>query len=224
MFRKEAPVWVVLGGAALACNAGFINVVGFMGVQQQAISHLSGTLSIIGIETVRADPTLLIRAILVVGFFFLGCVISGFVLRQSVLKLGRSYGVILAGESLLLVGAIYFFKHGSPVGDYLASMACGLQNAMATSYSGAVIRTTHMTGIVTDLGIALGHQLRGQPVEAPRMRLYGALLGGFVIGGILGAAGFSRFGYDTLLFPAALCGLTGLGYFAFKHYALQVKA
>jgi uncharacterized membrane protein YoaK (UPF0700 family) len=44
-------------------------------------------------------------------------------------------------------------------------MACGLQNAMATGYSGAVIRTTHVTGIVTALGIAVGLAARRERVD-----------------------------------------------------------
>ena len=96
-------------------------------------------------------------------------------------------------------------------------MACGLQNAMATSYSGAVIRTTHMTGIVTDLGIALGLLARGEPVDRRRMGLYLVLLAGFFAGGILGAAGFARFGYDMLLGPALLSGITGIGFATSRH-------
>src|SRR5690606_36376599 len=130
--------------------------------------------------------------------------------RQSTLRLGRRYGVVLALESALLFAAVYFLRRGSFTGDYLASMACGLQNAMATSYSGAVIRTTHLTGVVTDLGIACRHWLRRQPVDWGRFRLYGVLLIGFTLGGILGTLGFHHLSYDTLLFPAAMTGLAGL--------------
>ena len=34
--------------------------------------------------------------------------------------------------------------------------ACGLQNAMCTSHFGAIVRTTHVTGTVTDIGSTLG--------------------------------------------------------------------
>ncbi|MEO7598493.1 MAG: hypothetical protein ABIV50_06145, partial [Opitutus sp.] len=58
--------------------------------------------------------------------------------------------------------------------------------------------------------------------DAPRMRLYCGLLSGFFIGGSLGVLGYSRFGYDTLLFPATLAGVSGLGYAVFKHFELTV--
>jgi uncharacterized membrane protein YoaK (UPF0700 family) len=47
------------------------------------------------------------------------------------------------------------------VATFWASAACGLQNAMVSTYSGAIIRTTHITGTVTDLGAMIGQYLRG---------------------------------------------------------------
>jgi uncharacterized membrane protein YoaK (UPF0700 family) len=95
----------------------------------------------------------------------------------------------------------------------------GLQNAVVTKISDAEVRTTHVTGIVTDLGIELGklvyvnrHRSALQPrVEADRTRLLtlGALLGGFFVGGVLGALGFQRFGYlATVPLAAVLLLLT----------------
>jgi uncharacterized membrane protein YoaK (UPF0700 family) len=72
--------------------------------------------------------------------------------------------------------------------------------------------------MVTDLGIACGHFLRGAVVDWFRFRLYGVLLLGFFAGGVVGALGYGRFGYDTLLIPAILSGVTGVGYTAYKHY------
>ena len=44
-------------------------------------------------------------------------------------------------------------------------MACGLQNSMVATYSGAVIRTTHLTGLTSDMGAAIGNWLAGRPVN-----------------------------------------------------------
>jgi uncharacterized membrane protein YoaK (UPF0700 family) len=102
-------------------------------------------------------------------------------------------------------------------GDYLAACACGLQNAMVSTYSGAMVRTTHVSGIVTDLGIALGHLLRGLPTEGRKVELWLLLLGGFIGGGVLGARLFQRQAYDALYLPAALTGFAGLVYTGFVH-------
>ncbi len=218
MLSQPTPRWIFVGGTTLAAVAGCVNAVGFLGVQHQALSHLSGTVTNLGIEVARADPTVAGRALLVILFFFLGCVLSGLVIRQSTLRLGRRYGVALAIEAALLVGAAVSLRHNLPSGEFLAAMACGLQNAMATSYSGAVMRTSHMTGIITDLGIAVGLAARGERADWRRMRLYSALLAGFFGGGVLGAVAFMRFGADALLFPAALTGLAGVSYTIYEHW------
>ncbi len=218
MSKASIPPWIVAGGLLLTLGAGMINAVGFLGVHHQAITHLTGTVSIMGIESARADYSMAGRAFLVIVFFFLGAVLSGFIIQQSSLRLGRRYGVALTIESLLLLAAVYYFQRDAFTGDYLASMACGLQNALATGYSGAVIRTTHLTGIVTDLGLASGHFLRHQPVDWSRFRLHSALLLGFFAGSVIGALGFTRHGYNTLLAPAVLTGIAGLGYTLYRHF------
>src|SRR3546814_12229893 len=92
-------------------------------------------------------------------------------------------------------------------------MACGLQNAMATTYSGAIVRTTHLSGMFTDPGIMLGHALRGMPVARRRLALCVLSIRVFFIGGVLGAWLFARAGYGALSLPAVLTGITALGYF-----------
>ncbi len=217
MFKKETPLWIMTGGFSLTLIGGCINAIGLLGLYHQAVSHMSGTVTMLGIDLAGRDPMLVWQTFSVVASFFLGALVSGFITRQSTLKAGRRYGLVLAIESALLFGAVHLLRLDLRAGDYLAAMACGLQNAMATSYSGAVIRTTHVTGIVTDLGIACGHLLRGQQVEWRRLQLYGVLFTGFMCGAWLGAIGYSKIGYSTLLFPATLAGCTGMGYAIFKH-------
>jgi uncharacterized membrane protein YoaK (UPF0700 family) len=79
----------------------------------------------------------------------------------------------------------------------------GLQNAVITKLSNAEIRTTHITGVVTDIGIELGRALypnradAAAPVRANRgrLRLLVMLALCFFVGGIAGAMGFARLGY-----------------------------
>jgi uncharacterized membrane protein YoaK (UPF0700 family) len=219
MFTQHVPRWIPIGGFTLACSAGVINAVGFLGVGHEAISHMSGNVTLLGNHVVFAEHAHLRRAAALIVCFFAGSLLSGLVVRQSTLKLGARYGVALALESLLLFLATYFLHHGSSFGDYLAATACGLQNAMATSYSGAVVRTTHVTGIITDIGIAIGLWARRDPVDWRRIRLYLVLLAGFTVGGLLGAVGFRLLSYDTLLIPATLTGVGGFAYAILIHGA-----
>ncbi len=212
------PFWVYLGGLALATTAGTINAVGFLGQHHQALSHMSGTVTFLGIGLGQTNYGLALHALSILLAFFIGCVISGAIIRQSSLRLGRRYGVALSLESAALFASVYFLRRDANIGDYLAAGACGLQNAMVSTYSGSTMRTTHMTGMVTDLGIAVGHLLRGTPVDWFRFRIYGVLFLGFFGGGLIGTIGYNHFGYDTLLFPAALSGIAGVGYTIIKHF------
>ena len=144
--------------------------------------------------------------------FVAGAVLSGFLIQDSTLQLGRRYGVALLLESLLLCVAVPLLKRNSILGIYSASCACGLQNAMVSTYSGAVVRTTHLSGMFTDLGIFLGHSLRGLPVDMRRLRLCFLIITGFLCGGIAGAAAFYRLSYSALFIPAALTATTSFAY------------
>ena len=218
MLSKPIPTWILISGLTLTCCAGCINAVGFLGVHHQALSHMSGTGTIFSTELVSRQYEAAWHALLVLAFFLMGCVLSGIIVRHNTLQLGRRYGVALSCESTLLFSATYFLRHDSNQGDYLAAMACGLQNAMATSYSGAVIRTTHITGLITDLGIALGLALRGDAVDLRRIGLFLVLVSGFILGGILGGIGYLHLGVDTLLFPATVTGIAGITYALFTHF------
>jgi uncharacterized membrane protein YoaK (UPF0700 family) len=215
VLTKPIPAWILGGGALLAASAGSINVVGFLSVQHQGISHVTGAVSILGLELAQTNWPGVAHTGAVVVSFFLGCVLSGLVIRHNTLRSGYPYGTALTLESALLCLATYFLSHGMVLGSYVAALACGLQNAMATTYSGAVIRTTHITGIVTDLGISLGQIARREPIDRRRMGLYLVLLISFFIGGVGGAVGFGFISYNILLVPAALTGIAGVSYFLF---------
>jgi uncharacterized membrane protein YoaK (UPF0700 family) len=90
----------------------------------------------------------------------------------------------------------------------LLCFTMGLQNAMVTKISGAVIRTTHLTGMVTDLGIKLGRMadalMSPQPVMAEVEMSSSSLIGLFFLGGVAGALGFKYVGFLFTIPLAAL--------------------
>lgn len=223
MSWRTTPLWIILGGSWLAFTAGYVNAVGFLGLHQHGLTHVTGQVTRIGIEAGRGDVTGLWRAAAMVVWFFLGAVLSGVIIQRAELsRRGRRYGIAMLVEAGLLLLATWWLRGGDEQGESVAAMAAGLQNAMATSYSGAVVRTTHMTGIVTDLGLSIGHWLRGDAPEWPKLRLLGALFLGFLAGGGLGALVFPWLGAYSLL-PAALSlAVAGIGYFAVVHWGPEV--
>jgi uncharacterized membrane protein YoaK (UPF0700 family) len=207
--------WVWVGAAVLACVAGIVNVVGFLGFGHQAITHLTGTTSLLGAAIVAGDGTAGHLAAMILAFV-LGAMLGGLIIQDSALRLGRRYGVALSIESALLVAAVPLFRQQSMAGPIVAATAIGLQNAMATTYSGALVRTSHVSGMFTDLGIMLGHALRGLPLARRRLALCTLVIGFFFGGGVAGALLFDRFAYASLYLPALLTGGAALGYFAYR--------
>ncbi|MGV8940220.1 MAG: YoaK family protein [Lysobacter sp.] len=214
---ERFATWVWVGAAALACVAGIINVVGFLGYQQQAITHLTGNTSLLGAALVAGDTQASIHLGGMIAAYVVGAIVSGLIVQDSTLQLGRRYGVVLAIEAVMLFAAIPLFRHQHLAGPLLAAMACGVQNAMTTTYSGAVIRTSHLSGMFTDLGIMFGHAMRGMPLGRRRLALCVLIIGFFFAGGLLGAWMFARFEYGALYLPAVLTGCTGVGYVIYRH-------
>ncbi len=209
---SKLPRWVEYGAFLLAFVAGCVNAVGLMGFEHQAISHLSGTATLLGTEVIQSSIGNVVHLATILLSFFLGAALSGFLLHGSILKLGRHYDIALLIEAILLFCSIYLLSSSSLAGHYLASAACGMQNALATTYSGAVVRTTHVTGIFTDLGIMLGAKVRGEEIDKRKVILFVLIILGFILGGVLGAFLFNQFKFYALAWPGIICLLLALTY------------
>jgi uncharacterized membrane protein YoaK (UPF0700 family) len=204
--------WVWAGAWALAFVAGIVNVVGLLGFEHQVVTHLTGTTSMLAAALAALDGPASLHFASTIGSFVAGAVLSGIIIQDSTLQLGRRYGIALFIESLLLCAAVPLLDRDRLLGVYSASCACGLQNAMVSTYSGAVVRTTHLSGMFTDLGIFLGHSIRGLPIDWIRLRLCVLIISGFFCGGVVGAIAFRRFGYSSLYIPGGLTAFTSLAY------------
>jgi uncharacterized membrane protein YoaK (UPF0700 family) len=207
-------------GWTLAFVAGALNAGGFLAVQTYT-SHVTGRLSSLADELALGHLNLVVDAIVGVAAFVLGAmacaVLVNFARRRH---LSSTYALPLMLEAVLilvfgLMGARLSQVEGVlllPATVVLLCFVMGLQNAVVTKLSGAVIRTTHMTGVVTDLGIELGKLVywnRSErdtpPVRANRQRfvVLGGLLASFTAGAIAGAFGFKQLGYVSSV-PLAL--------------------
>jgi uncharacterized membrane protein YoaK (UPF0700 family) len=216
--------WAWWGGAALAGIAGIVNAVGLKSYAHQAVTHVTGTTSLFALAVAHGDTATWMTLGTVLAAFFAGATLSGWIIPNDALKLGRSYGAALLVESALLFTASVLMHSDVRLGSYFASAACGLQNAMASTYSGAVLRTTHLSGMFTDCGAAIGHWFRRAPVAWIRVRLYALLIAAFAAGGIAGSLLFDVYGPATLFIPAALTGVAGLGYMAYIHWRRDLEA
>jgi len=202
---SHLPKWVEIGAFFLALIAGFVNAIGLLSFEHQSVSHLSGTATLLGTGFLNPSFQNLFHLLGVLLSFIFGASLAGFLLHDSKLKLGRHYDTALFFEAMFLLASLWFLVSGSFYGHFFASAACGLQNALATTYSGAVIRTTHVTGIFTDLGIMLGAIARGEMLDKRKAKLFLFIITGFISGGTIGSFLFTKLQFMALLFPAISC-------------------
>lgn len=148
------------------------------------------------------------RSILYIGAlllsFLAGAVLSGYVIGQRSLKLGRRYGTALYIEAALLLMSYWLYQQHDYLGQLAAAMACGLQNAMVATYSGAVIRTTHLTGLTSDMGAAIGNWLAGRRISKPTLGFQAIIWYSFSGGGAVGAFLYAKIGYGALFVPITI--------------------
>ncbi|MFC1460597.1 YoaK family protein [Microvirga arabica] len=205
-------------GMALTFVAGAINAGGFLAVGQYT-SHMSGILSAMADHTALGLFALAGLGLAAFLPFVAGAAFSAMLINWGRRHhLGSRYAMPLMLEACLLLGfgLLGWFAHPSPAFVTLAvPLLCfimGLQNATVTKISGARMRTTHVTGIVTDIGIELGKLLYWNRnldnpdrvlADRPKLRLLALLLASFFIGGVIGAIGFSQAGFLFAL-PFAL--------------------
>ncbi|WP_151445384.1 YoaK family protein [Lacisediminimonas profundi] len=198
-------------GIALAFVAGAINAGGFLAVHQYT-SHMSGIVSSMADNLALGEYGLVLSAGGALLSFLLGAATSSILVNYARRhRLRSEFALPLLFEAVLLLAfGILGVRLSAvdvvvvlPVTVMLLTFLMGLQNAVITKISKAEIRTTHITGIVTDIGIELGKLVywnraeRRSPVFASRERLavLCALAFAFFLGGYVGAVGFQAIGY-----------------------------
>lgn len=212
---KERP-WVFIYGALLAAAAGFVNVL-LLGIYHVPVSHMTGAVARIAIDVSSGNRTDFWGAITIFIGFLCGAIVSGMIIGGTRIQPGRRYGVAMMTEaSLLFIAAILLVNGNTRSGIPVASMACGLQNAMASSYCGLILRTTHVSGMVTDIGVLIGHWIRYQRIEFWKLALLVIIFSGFILGGICGGISYSHYGIYPLFTLAAGCFIAGLFYFVWR--------
>ena len=220
--RSHSQAVVLVGGCGLAFGAAFTNTGVFLRTST-SVSHLTGDLSRLSIDLVRATPEVagdLRRVAAAFGCFFAGALLSGMLVHHPTLDLERPYGRIIAGIGAILLSAQAVMDRHPVPAIGAAAFACGMQNGLAARFRGIVLRTTHVTGLVTDFGTTLGMRLRGFAIPGWKIAVPALLTAAFFAGGA--AAGLASLGAG--LDPVRVAGfgyiVAGLGWSAWKHGVL----
>ena len=201
---QTLPYWLQFGTFFLAINAGIVNVLGLVTVLHQSVSHMTGNVSMFAMALLDWNLSQLLYLFLIVVCYVVGSFYSGLILGNSHFSLGRRYGFPLSLVAFFILLCWIFLPYFPQYALLWASAAMGVQNAMISHYKGTIIRTTHLSGVLTDLGLALGYRLRGLDIDLKRVVLHLLILIGFLIGGIIAACIYPRLQLDSFLIPASL--------------------
>lgn len=208
-------------GASLAFIAGALNAGGFLAIGQYT-SHMTGMLSSAADFLVLGNMPVVVTALLSILSFVLGAASTAIMVNYSRRNAAGNIYMppLLVEAGLLLVFGLMganLQMHEFINLSLTAILLCyvmGLQNALVTKISNAEIRTTHVTGLVTDIGIELGKLVywnrqadgvRDIHVVANRkkLRVHLTLVVSFFIGGVIGALGFKHVGFSSTI-PLAI--------------------
>lgn len=202
----------------LALQGGMVNVAGFLAVHR-FVSHVTGFAGHFGLAFVAMNWVQAMYAFLVPIAFLSGSIFSAYFTERRRREQARPiYRVVLftiAGLFLLVAvlgqagGLGYFGEAFHSLRDFalllILSFCCGSQNALFTRFSNSIIRTTHLTGLTTDLGIGLVRQIVNRDVEETKInRIRVTLIVSFLIGSVLGAGVFREIEFAGFYINAAL--------------------
>ena len=225
--QHRTPSTNRLLGALLAFNAGAINAGGFLVVGMYT-SHMTGFASMLADNLVLGNITLVLGAAGALLAFVAGAAATAVLVnwaRQNHLRSEYALPLLLEAALLLVFGLLgATLNHQTPFAVPLTvlvlAFTMGLQNAVVSKISASQIRTTHMTGVITDIGIELGKMFYWNHTASPpesrvranriKLRLFALLLAAFMAGGVVGACGFKYLGFVWVLPMAGLLLLLSL--------------
>jgi len=211
---KRSPRTNLHLGVTLAAVAGALNAGGFLAVGQYT-SHMTGMLAAATDDLVLGRVLPAMAALVSLISFASGAASTALIVNFAKRnRLPYIYTPVLLLEAILLLlfGLIgtKLQQHEVITVSFTTVLLCytmGLQNALITKISNAEIRTTHVTGLVTDIGIEVGKMLywnKDKSMSTPneevganrkKLRLHLMLVGAFFVGGVLGASAFKHLGF-----------------------------
>lgn len=231
---RHAPSWLLFTFAAGAVNAAALLAC------QTYVTHVTGTVTRLGMEVIHFEPFL--DFALVLGCFIGGAMLSGLLIN------GRAHAgkPPLFGVPLWIAFWLVLFTalggHFGLLGNFggavthtvdflllaILSFAMGLQNAAIATSTGLLVRTTHLTGPATDLGIHLAELMFSKGEALAHAKRHAALRAGKIAAFAAGAAVTvplaHRVEFLAFLLPAAMMLLAITLSFLPERIAKEVRA
>lgn len=195
----QSKAWAYTTAFIMSFNGGYINSICMLTILGIPVGYVTGNLTIGADAMAKGDSMRFLYLIVLVFCFLIGSVLSSLLVKSQNFKMDRRYATSIILQFLTLSCAIILLNHHNQNSGYFLALTMGMQNAMTTHYGSALIRTTHMTGTTTDLGILIGRWIKGESIEYWKICLYISLIFGFACGAIAGALLYPIYKSEVLL-------------------------
>jgi len=162
-FFNRVIFWILL----LTFTSGYANVLSIFRLGTPT-THMTGNLSNISFSIFELDFKKAAILFTIVLLFLLGGIISGYIFNNRSFGKGKSYGVFLIVIGILLGMAEYIIGEKYIITAIIA-LTSGTQNGLNIAYNEITIRTTHMTGYLSDIGRLIGIKLNGRKIETSKL-------------------------------------------------------
>lgn len=214
MFRHEGKSRTYSHNVRLASIlsfvAGIVNITGVLSVKVLT-TNVTGHFAFFSEDLSNRNYGLAIGYLIFILSFLVGAFLSNTLVEiVSRIKPRISYTFPIAIEIIILF-IVGLYGSSQALSDYKSQViacsllfAMGLQNALVTKVSQSVVRTTHLTGLFTDLGIELSQLFFYRKLSefkqlSKSIYLKLAIIGCFFFGCLTGGFMYIRFELKTLL-------------------------
>lgn len=229
---RHLPSWLML-----CFGAGAVNATTLLACQR-FVTHVTGTVTRLGMEFARL--TILFDFLVVVASFVAGSTLAGLLINGRAAQAKPAYFSLplwLTATIIILIAIVGHAGHFGPFGgtvdqplDFVMlsslSFAMGLQNAAVATSTGQLVRTTHLTGPATDLGLHLAELLSATGDPRRTAKRHALLRAGKIVAYALGAGVSVPLAHGAhflaLLMPAGVIAVATLLSFAARPAATAV--
>lgn len=212
MNKKTILLWMF----SLIGLSGFLNVL-VITLFSTTVSHVTGLLSYFSIAIVSRDSLKLNIVIVSILSYLIGSILSGFIIGTREFSFKKRYGYITFSIGVLILAAFEVLRTSDVKMVFILAFLMGLQNGMILNFKGVIVRLTHMTGNLTDLGVHIGYILKGKSREnlaQVMVPLVSIIV--FVLGATLGGYLFLIIGVRAFTIAAIIYIASGLFYLIYQ--------
>lgn len=200
-------IWICV----LSFIGGYVDVYGMLTVAFP-LTHFTGSVAKLALEgfEIRIDKEVFQLAV-ALFFFILGNIIAGLLIGERQFSFRKRYGIVYITIGILVFTMFQLF-HGDKSFAYLLSIGIGVQNGLFITYKGILVRTSHLTGAISDLGVYIGYLLRGKHFDTWKIFYYTLSLFSFFFGGITSKLMYDIYGKQSVYAVSVGYILIGVSY------------